>query len=125
MQQVENGNPYIFLDETMDTASIEVFDLKVNSHIMDLQLYKRQLKNEALSYFGLNNANTDKKERLISSEVESNNEEIETARNIMLNARKQACQMINEMFGLNIDVRFKVREEVQNIEEEREEQEDE
>ena len=67
--------------------------------------------NEALTFLGINNANTDKKERLITDEVKANDEQLFVARQVMLNARKMACKEINEMFGLNIDVEFRGEEE--------------
>ena len=71
--------------------------------------------NEALTFLGINNANTDKKERLITDEVRANDEQLYIARQIMLNARKQACDEINKMFGLNIDVEFRGEEERQQM----------
>ena len=41
---------------------------------------------------------------LVTNEVESNNEMIQVNSDVMLEARKQACKEINEMFGLNISV---------------------
>ena len=71
--------------------------------------------NEALTFLGINNANTDKKERLITDEVKANDEQLYVARQVMLNARKQACEEINKMFGLNIDVEFRGEEERQQM----------
>jgi hypothetical protein len=60
-----------------------------------------------MTFLGVNNANQDKKERLVESEVGANDEQIEQARFNMLDARKLACKKINAMFGLNIDVKFR------------------
>ena len=43
---------------------------------------------------------------MLAGEVAVNTNEIEMTRLTALNARKQACQKINDMFGLNIDVEF-------------------
>ena len=48
----------------------------------------------------------DKRERMLAGEVAVNTNEIEMTRLTALNARKQACRKINDMFGLNIDVEF-------------------
>jgi len=55
---------------------------------------------------GLNNANQDKKERLVTDEVSANDEQVMASRNIHLKARKTAADKINKMFGLNINVKF-------------------
>ena len=60
-----------------------------------------------MTFCGIENSNQDKKERLVSDEVGSNYGNVEAQRNVMLNARKQAVEKINAMFGTNIDVHFR------------------
>ena len=62
-----------------------------------------------MTFLGVGNAKQDKKERLVADEVNANNEQIETSRYSMLQARQDACKQINEMFGLNVSVDFKLR----------------
>lgn len=57
-----------------------------------------------LDFLGINNANTDKKERLITNEVDSNNDLINYYLNCFYKTRKQACDMINEKYGLDIKI---------------------
>lgn len=71
-----------------------------------LELHKHEIWNEALTFLGIDNANTDKKERLITDEVESNNELINYYLNCFYKTRKQACDMINEKYGLNIKIKL-------------------
>ena len=85
---------------------ITVLDTTVPYIADKVQILKRQLFAEALTYFGIENANTEKKERLVSDEVASNFGGVDIARRTRLNARKLACRKINERFGLNIDVEF-------------------
>ena len=66
--------------------------------------------NEALTDLGISNFSDDKKERLLAGEITSNEEDVYLNRANMLEARKQACKLINEMFGLNIDVKFRYEE---------------
>ena len=71
--------------------------------------------NEALEFLGLNTNPSDKKrERLIESEVDANNEQIDIQVETMLAARKEACEQINEKYGLNISVEKRVKEERPN-----------
>lgn len=66
-----------------------------------------------LTYLGLDNFVQDKAERVQSAEVESNNEYVISSFKTMLDARKNACKKINEMFGLNLSVEFVVGEQIE------------
>lgn len=99
-----NGNlPFIFGDKSKDLGG-KLNVLKTDApYIIDkLYSYKLQLFNECLTYLGIDNANTDKKERLITDEVESNNEVINYYLNTFYKTRKQACDDINKKYNLNI-----------------------
>lgn len=72
-----------------------------------LNLLKRQIWNEALTFFGVENSNTEKKERLVSDEVVSNLGGVQAQRYIMLNSRREAAEKINKMFNTNIEVNFR------------------
>ena len=113
-EQVDNFEPFVLATDDFNTEGIQAIQTGVPNNTIELQNLKHQILNEALTLFGINNANTDKKERLVTDEVNANNEQLLMSRQVMLNARKQACEEINRMFGLNIDVRF--RNEVTEIE---------
>lgn len=106
-EQVDEGKPWIHLYKDIDMDAIKVFDTSTPYVGNELQTYKHQLWNEALTYLGVENVNTDKKERLISDEVINNMGDVEAERFTRLNARKQACDEINRLFGLNVDVDFR------------------
>ena len=103
-----DGNiPFIFGSKNLaDLEDITVLDTTVPYVAGQLQIQKRQEFAEALTYFGIENANTEKKERLVSDEVASNFGGVEIARRTRLKTRKEACRKINDMFGLDIDVEF-------------------
>ena len=69
-----------------------------------LQDYKNELRSELLTFLGINNNNIVKKERLITDEVNANNELISIMLDLMYDLRKKACEEINNKFGLNITV---------------------
>lgn len=75
--------------------------------------YKREIWNEFLTYMGINNLQSEKKERLINSETASNNEVINLNMQAMLAPRQKACEQFNALTGLNISV--KVRSDLNNI----------
>lgn len=73
-----------------------------------LDLHKQRVINESLTILGINNSNTDKKERLITNEVDSNNQLISYYLNCFYKCRKQACDMINEKFLKNSDKKLSI-----------------
>lgn len=106
-KEVDEGKNWVHGDKNLDLDNFQVFDITTPYVGNELQVYKHQLWNEALTYLGVENVNTDKKERLISDEVINNMGDVEAERFTRLNARKQACEEINELFGLNVDVEFR------------------
>jgi hypothetical protein len=106
-KQVSENKPVIWGTSELNLDNYKVLNTGAPYVVDKLTLYKHDLWNEVMTFLGVNNANQDKKERLVESEVGANDEQIEQARFNMLDARKQACKKINEMFGLNIDVKFR------------------
>lgn len=103
-----DGNiPFIYGDKQMDFSQLEGIDI-VTPYVADkLQIVKRQIFNEALTFLGIENNSNEKAERMVTNESLSNMGAIEAQRNNRLNARKQACEQINRMFGLNVNVKFR------------------
>lgn len=101
-----SGNiPFIFGNKQFDISN-KLNVLKTDApYIIDkLDVHKHQIFNDALTVLGINNANTDKKERLITNEVESNEQLITYYLNCFYKKRKEACDLINEKFGLDISI---------------------
>lgn len=103
----EGNQPFIFGNKDLDISSFNV--LKTDAPYVADKLYqlKTQYWNEALTYLGISNTNTQKKERMLTDEVIRNLGGTIASRYSRLNARKQACKEINKMFGLNIDCQFR------------------
>ena len=106
-EQYEGDAPVIYGDSELAIDSIRVLKTDAPYVVDKLTLYKHELWNEVMTFLGINNANQDKKERLVESEVGANDEQIEQARYNMLDARRDACKKINEMFNLEIDCKFR------------------
>lgn len=104
--QYSGNQPAIFGEKNLLPDSVKVLNTQAPYVADKLQILKRQVWNEALTFLGIENANTEKKERLVSDEVNSNLGSVYAQRMARLNARKDACEKINRMFGLNIDVRY-------------------
>lgn len=101
-----NENEYaIYGDKGLDVDNmINVLDLKSPVVFDKLQIQKHDVWNECMTFLGINNANQDKRERLVADEVSANNEQVYASEDVMLKARQTACEQINKMFGLNISV---------------------
>lgn len=95
--QVQGNVYYIMADKNVDLKDIDVLDTSSPYVGNELQILKHQYWNELLTFLGVENVTTEKKERLVSNEVMSNMGDVEAQRFTRLNARKQACKEINRM----------------------------
>ena len=103
--QYSGNTPFIFGNKQFDISN-KLNVLKTDApYIIDkLDVHKHQIFNDALTVLGIDNANTDKKERLITNEVESNEQLITYYLNCFYKTRKKACEDIKEKFGLDIEI---------------------
>ena len=67
---------------------------------------KSNIWNEVLTQLGITNTTVNKKERLITDEVQRSQGGVFACRNSRLKMREQCINKINEMFNLNIQVEF-------------------
>ena len=67
----------------------------------------KTLENKFNTDIGFNNSNTDKKERLIKDEVNSNNEEVRSKATLWKECIEKSFERVNKMFDLNLSVRFR------------------
>ena len=109
IDQRNDNEPVIFADKTLDTDGIEVLNTAAPIVFPELELQKHMVYNECMTFLGINNANQDKKERLVTDEVQVNNEQVLANFNVMLRARERACSEINRIFGTNISVRKRIQ----------------
>ena len=115
--QYDGNNPFIFGSKTFELGS-KINALKTDApYLIDkLELHKHEIWNECLTYLGIDNANTDKKERLITDEVESNNEIIKYYLNCFYKTRKKACDEINKKYFYGVEqVTIKLNDEVLDL----------
>ena len=116
MDKRNDNEPVIFVTDKMSREGIKVDDLKVPMVFKELELQKHMVRNEIMTRLGVNNANQDKRERLVADEVQANNEQVEACFNTMLKARQEACKRINEIFGTNIEVRKRLKPVIESSE---------
>ena len=103
-KKYDGNEPFIFADKDIDLTGVTVLNTQAPYLARDLYELKMNIWNEVLTYLGVVNIQTNKKERLITDEVTKLNGGTMASRQSRLNARKQACNEINAMFGLNVSV---------------------
>lgn len=110
--QYEGNKPVIFGTKGLQDKPLEVLATGAPFVSDKLRQEKSAVWNEALEFLGINTNPADKKkERLIVSEVESNNEQIDIQVATMFASRQRAAKMINEKYkGLNVEVKLRVEE---------------
>lgn len=112
-KEFDGNSPFIFGDKNLDLNALK--SLNTNAPYVADKIYqlKTQIWNEALTYLGISNINIQKKERLITDEVTRNQGGTIASRYSRLQARREAVDKINAMFGTNIRVDY--REDFQEI----------
>lgn len=112
-RQYDSNLPYIFGDsDNFKAGSVESLDISSAFIGSDIMKYKKEIWNEALTFLGVDNF-SEKKERLVSDEIDTNNEVINLNLMSFLAPRQKACELFNKKYGMNIDV--KVRSDLDNI----------
>ena len=114
-KEYDGNAPVIFADKSLDMNALQVLSTQAPYVADKIYQLKTQIWNEALTYLGISNVSFQKRERMVSDEVTRSQGGTIASRYSRLNARIQACEQINKMFGLNIECDF--REDYQLSEE--------
>ena len=111
----EGNEPVIiFNKDNLSDSEIKAISTEAPIVFDKLQLYKKQIWNEALTYLGINNIQEEKAERLVTEEASANNELINLNLQSYLVPRKEACKKFNELFGADL-IDVKVRSDISNV----------
>ena len=116
-EEYDGNTPAIFADKNLISPDA-LKAMKTDAAFLcnDIYQYKREIWNEFLTFMGIQNL-SEKRERLITGEVDSNNELLNLNLQALLIPRKEACKQFNEKYGLSgekaIDV--KVRSDLYNV----------
>lgn len=116
INQRKDNEPVIYADNSFDKDMISTLDLKPTPVFKDLQIQKHMIINEFFTDIGINNANMDKKERMVSTEVEANDEQVKACEDVLLRSRMEACKQINRIFGTNISVKRRELDQIPEFE---------
>jgi hypothetical protein len=112
--QYDGNEPFILGGKSLNPDGLKVLKTDAPYLADKIQAYKHEIWNEALTFFGVNNTNSDKRERLITDEVNANNEVISLNAQAMLLTRQEAAEAINKKYGLNVSVKMREFKENQD-----------
>lgn len=116
LDQVMRGELGVFYDEKLkmgnDNNPLDFFnnDLKKNFIAPELQDTLRRWEEMFCNEVGIPNIRSDKKERMIVDEVNSNNIECFTKAELWLETLKEGVEQTNKMFNLDLGVKLRHNE---------------
>lgn len=112
LKRIRDGDAAILATQSFAESlrdSVQGFPMINTNHddmILKLHQAKCLIWNDCMTFLGYRNADTKKSERMITSEVESNDEQVIAYRNTALNERRRAADQINRMFDLSVSVEW-------------------
>lgn len=121
-EQYSGNTPFIFGNKQFDVSN-KLSSIKTDApYIVDkLTQHKKDLMTEALNFLGIDNFFSDKKERLITAEAEGSEALTNFYLNCFYKTRQEACDMINEKFLKDSDIKIELsvnRKEIAKLKDE-------
>lgn len=105
---ISRGTPAVFVKGSQINSDTILYNhVKENFIAGDIQILKRKIMSEFLTEIGVNNANTDKRERLTDNEVEANDSEIQLNAGYWLDNIREGLAVANKLYNLNISIDLK------------------
>ena len=106
--KISAGEPAVFVKGSQINSDTILYNhVKENFVAGDIQLLKRKIMSEFLTEIGVNNANTDKRERLTDNEVEANDSEIQLNAAYWIENIREGLKVANSLYGLDLEVTTK------------------
>lgn len=117
--KLASGDPIVVIDKSTNIQA-ELLDRDVGrSYVVSKMLADfRTVNNEYNTIIGIDNANTQKKERLITDEVNANNQETRALSQVIFETVKKDLQTVYEVTGLTpaqLDINWKEAEADESI----------
>lgn len=112
--KISSGEPAVVVDKNLFSDTGEPtwtpFQANLQQEYIADKILADMRKIEAMfdTDVGIPNANTEKRERLVTDEVNANNVETATRCELWLENLKKACERTREMFGIEISVDWRV-----------------
>ena len=115
--QLASGQPFTIIDKDLQQSEDgsknwdAIMQNVGQSYIVTAVLNDmKTIEDQFNTRIGIPNANTQKRERLISSEVESNDVDTQALVNVWLDTMRKDLDIINKRYGLNITVEYRYSE---------------
>lgn len=111
--KIATGEAAVFVDKNLfnedGSRNWDVFfqNLKQNYVTSDILNDMKTLEDQFNTAVGIPNANTQKRERLITDEVNANNIDTEAKISLWIETMRRDMKRVNDMFGLSLDVRYR------------------
>lgn len=111
--RLASGDPFVVIDKSLmnedGSVNWQMFEQNVGqNYIVDRVLNDmKTIEDQFNTKIGIPNANTQKRERLISSEVESNDIDTEALVNVWLDTMKKDMEKVNQVYGLDLSVSYR------------------
>lgn len=119
--QIQAGNPLVVYDAKYSPEDqkqiIEFYsqDLRSNFIAPDILLTLKKIENDFACKIGLQNVNSEKKERLTNEEVQANREETYSLPEVWIENLKDGCRKAEKMFGIKMSVDWRFDHDASNI----------
>ena len=119
MSQIGSGQPAVFPDRKLFGEDGEPKWMQFNQNLKqtflgnDLAEFMSSIEAMFLSFIGIENVSFEKRERLLTSEVNANNQNTKAVARVWLESMQQSMDKVNDMFGLNLSV--KLNEDYQEV----------
>ncbi|QXG07816.1 upper collar protein [Curtobacterium phage Reje] len=114
INQIREGQPVVrvnadlYQGATLDQVLTSVDFGSDPNAIEKLHIVRTRIWGECMGLLGFDFANQDKKERLVASEVDANNSQVDSMRTVNLNARQDAARHMKDLFGLDVQVEYNI-----------------
>ena len=117
--KIASGEPAVVVDKNLfnedGSRNWDVFfqNLKQNYVASDILNDMKTLEDQFNTAIGIPNANTQKRERLITDEVNANNIDTEAKIGLWLDTMRRDMRRVNEMYDLDLDVRYRFADQME------------
>jgi hypothetical protein len=118
VEQYDKNSFIVYGKKNLETENLlETLGFNVPFIADKLEDIKERKWNDLIGMFGINSANTSKRERLITDEANANNQLTDLSVDVLLAERQLAVERINKRWNLNIKVSLRNSREEMEVEE--------
>lgn len=104
----DGNEPIIYgYNDTFNDSEFKVIKTDAPFIGNEMSELMNKIIDEFMTRYGINNANTDKRERLITDEVNANNQLVGLSGDIGLLCRQEAAEKFNSLYGTAISVKLR------------------